>query len=142
MAKSSKAVLWENVETLMKKQFGQRNVTGFASFVGVGIGTVQRIEEQATSVGLEIIDKIAGKFKLASWQLLVPGLNPALPPKLTDPAAERKAVADQVRKVLDTFMHEEPDTEPAALDEPIVAGAAPPPNPKREQMLRQKKKTA
>lgn len=85
----SNATLWTNVEALMKKDFGKVNLQGFSKKCGVGIGTVQRIEEQQTSVGLKVLDKIADAHDLAAWQLLVPGFDPDNPPAL-QPVSKRE----------------------------------------------------
>jgi transcriptional regulator with XRE-family HTH domain len=78
----SNATLWQNVQALMVKKYGKTNIKGFAKYCEVGVGTIQRIEGQETSVGIGILDKIALKFDLAAWQLLVPGFDADNPPAL------------------------------------------------------------
>jgi transcriptional regulator with XRE-family HTH domain len=85
----SNATLWSNVQALMHKDFGKINLQGFAKKCGVGNGTVQRIQGQSTSVGLEVLDKIAEAHELAAWQLLVPGFDPENPPTL-QPVSKRE----------------------------------------------------
>lgn len=76
----SKAVLWKNVQELMKKRYGEENQTKLAKDVGFGTGTAIRLKAGQTSVGIDIIDRLAQFFGLQPWQLLVPGLKPdALP---------------------------------------------------------------
>ena len=87
----SNATLWQNVQTLMLKKFGKVNLIGFAKHCEIGLATVQRIKAMETSVGLAVLDKIADKFDLAAWQLLVPGLDPANPPAL-QPVSDAEAI--------------------------------------------------
>lgn len=92
----SNATLWQNVEALMIKKFGRTNIKGFAAFCEVGVGTIQRIEAQKTSVGLAILDKIAEKFDLAAWQLLVPGFDPTNPPALQPVTQRERDLYDKI----------------------------------------------
>ncbi len=92
----SNATLWQNVQALMVKKFGRSNIKGFAAFCEVGVGTIQRIEEQKTSVGLAILDKIAAKFDLAAWQLLVPGFDPTNPPALQPVTQRQRILYDKI----------------------------------------------
>lgn len=85
----SHATLWQNVERLMNKEWGKINLKGFARKCKVGIGTVQRIQAQNTSIGLDVLDKIAQVHQLAAWQLLVPGFDPDNPPAL-QPVSKRE----------------------------------------------------
>ena len=78
----SRAVLWASVRALMIREHGKENINQFHKRTGVPLATIGRIKEQGTSVGLEIIDKIAACYGLAGWQLLVPGFDPAAPPVL------------------------------------------------------------
>lgn len=78
----SRAVLWASVRALMIREHGKENINQFHKRTGVPLGTLGRIKEQNTGVGLEVIDRIAGTFGLAGWQLLVPGFDPAAPPVL------------------------------------------------------------
>jgi transcriptional regulator with XRE-family HTH domain len=95
----SNATLWQNVLTLMTSKFGGRSIKPFAAFCGVGVGTIQRIEKQETSVGLETLDKIAQKFDLAAWQLLVPGFDPDNPPALQPVSRKERDMYDKIMKV-------------------------------------------
>lgn len=92
----SNATLWQNVQALMHKKFGRSNIKGFAAYCKVGIGTIQRIEKQETSVGLAVLDKIAQKFELAAWQLLVPGFDPDNPPALQPVSPKERALYDKI----------------------------------------------
>ena len=48
-----KNVLWANVSALMIKRYGRVHLSKFAEDVGIGLGTVLRMKEQGTSVGIE-----------------------------------------------------------------------------------------
>lgn len=98
MGSNSKKVLWENVSALMQRKYGKENVNGFATYVGIGVGSVLRIREMETSVGVEIIDKIAKKFGLEPWHMLVPDLVVNNPPMLSTDAAEMKELLGNIKK--------------------------------------------
>lgn len=76
------ATLWANIQSLMKKHYGDENITKFAKDCGIGVATVTRIKQQKTSIGLDILWKISIKHNLSPWQLLVPGFDPKNPPTL------------------------------------------------------------
>ena len=71
----SKKVLWDNVSKLMVMRYGKENLTKLANSAKFGPGTATRIKDQETSVGTDILDKIADTFGLETWQLLVPHLD-------------------------------------------------------------------
>jgi len=79
---NTKATLWENVHALMVKHWGKENQSRLAEVAGVGLGTIARIKQKQTSVGLDVIERIAEHFHIAPWQLLVPGMDPKNPPTL------------------------------------------------------------
>jgi hypothetical protein len=85
----SKAVLWKSVSALMKKHYGKENLTQLAKDCKFGPGTSSRLKEQKTSVGLDVVDKIAEHFHVQSWQLLVQGFDPESHPTL-QPLSERE----------------------------------------------------
>lgn len=70
-----KAVLWENVRALMAAKYGQENINRLARDAKVGPATVQRIKDASTSVGVDVLEKIARVFKIEPWQLLAPGMS-------------------------------------------------------------------
>lgn len=98
MATDSRKILWKNVQALMAHQFGKENVNGFATYVGIGVGSVLRLRAQETSVGVEIIDKIAKRFDLEPWQLLVPNLVANNPPALVADSERMKKLLANVQK--------------------------------------------
>jgi hypothetical protein len=88
----SRKVLWQSVSALMKKHYGGENLTRLAGDCKFGPGTASRLKEAKTSVGVEIIDKIAKHFHVSSWELLVPGFDPANRPTL-------QPISEQERKL-------------------------------------------
>lgn len=75
-----KRILWANVLRLMTHHWGGENLTRLARDARVGPGTCTRIKEQKTSVGIDILQKVAAAFDLQAWHLLTPDLDPANPP--------------------------------------------------------------
>jgi transcriptional regulator with XRE-family HTH domain len=93
--------LWENVSALMRRRYGGENLTRLAKEAKVGPGSATRLKEQRTSVGIDILDKLARLFKVEPWQLLAPGLDERLPsePAATPwPIAWRKPSGDRRRR--------------------------------------------
>lgn len=60
---------------LMVKQYGKENLTQCAADSGVGPGTMTRIKEQKTSVGMDTLEKLGTLFKLEPYELLIPKLQ-------------------------------------------------------------------
>lgn len=68
-------MLWSNVQSRMNALYGKDNLTRLASESGIGPGTATRIKDQATSVGIDVLEKISTTLKVAPWQLLHPTLG-------------------------------------------------------------------
>lgn len=66
----------------MAHRWGGENLTRLAREADIGPGSCSRIKAQQTSVGLEIVDKIASLFGVETWQLFVPGFDPKNLPAL------------------------------------------------------------
>lgn len=62
--------------------YGGENLTRLARDCKIGPGTASRMKEAQTSVGLEVIDKIAKHFHVEAWELLVPHFDPKNRPTL------------------------------------------------------------
>lgn len=75
-----KRILWANVLALMQHHWGEENLTRLSREARIGPGTCTRIKAQETSVGIDVLQKIAAAFDLQAWHLLTPGLDPANPP--------------------------------------------------------------
>lgn len=74
-----KSVLWANVKARMQALYGKENLTRLVAESGIGPGTATRIKEQRTSVGLDVLEKIAKPLKVQPWELLNPALTSAAP---------------------------------------------------------------
>ena len=66
----SRPVLWRNVSALMRKKYGKENLNQLAREAKFGPATSTRIKEQSTSVGIDVLDKIATVFGIEPRQLL------------------------------------------------------------------------
>jgi plasmid maintenance system antidote protein VapI len=102
------ATLWMNLQALMLKHWGEENINRLARECHVGPATVQRIKDQRTSVGLEVLDKIANNFNLSVWQLLVPGLDPTNPPTLQPVSAVERKLYEKIMTATREIMAAEP----------------------------------
>lgn len=85
----SRKILWQSVSSLMRKHYGGENLTRLAKECKFGPATASRLKEGKTSVGLEIVDKIAKHFHVSSWELLVPTFDPSNRPTL-QPLSEQE----------------------------------------------------
>lgn len=95
----SKHVLWRSVTALMKKHYGGENLTRLAKDCKFGPGTATRIKESQTSVGVDIVDKIAKHFHLHSWELLVPTFDPENRPTLQPLSEQERRLYERLREV-------------------------------------------
>lgn len=95
----SRKVLWKSVSALMHKHYGAENLTRLAKDCKVGPGTASRLKEAQTSVGLEIVDKIARHFHVEPWELLVPGFDPGNRPTLQPITEQERRMYERLREV-------------------------------------------
>ncbi len=135
MKEDPKRVLWQNVLALMHREFGKVNVTQFAAWAKIGVGSVLRMREQQTSVGLDIVEKIAKKAGVEPWMLLVPGLDTGNPPMLAKDAEGIRVLVSNINKsqeALSGLLRVGGNTEQGGLDElPPNVRALPDPHPPR-----------
>jgi hypothetical protein len=66
----------------MQKHYGKESLARLSRDCKISLGSCSRIKEQQTSVGLDIVDKIATHFHIEPWELLVPTFDPANRPTL------------------------------------------------------------
>jgi hypothetical protein len=92
-------VLWESVSALMQKHYGGINLTRLAKDCKFGPGTASRLKEAQTSVGVEIIDKIAVFFHVQPWELLVPGFTPDNRPTLQPLSEQERRLYARLKEV-------------------------------------------
>lgn len=65
----------------MNTLYGKENLTRLIDEAEVGPGTITRIKNQETSVGIDVLEKVAGALKVEPWQLLHPNLDDLLEQK-------------------------------------------------------------
>jgi hypothetical protein len=70
--KDLKKLLWENVRALMLDKYGRENLTLLAKEAGIGVASIQRIKEMQTSVGIDILEKVAKAFRMEPHQIICP----------------------------------------------------------------------
>ena len=93
---NSAAALWQNLETLMYQRYGRTNLSQLAADCGFSQSTATRIKQQGTAIGLDRLQMIAHAFGLATWQLLVPGLDPNNPPVLQPVSARERELYEKI----------------------------------------------
>jgi hypothetical protein len=91
-----KLVLWQNVSALMTHHWGGDNLTRLAREAKTGPGTATRIKEMQTSVGLDVVDRVAEVFDLEMWQMLTPGLDPKNPPAARPVSTTERELYDRL----------------------------------------------
>lgn len=103
------SALWQNIQALMKKRYGDENLSRFAEDCGFAQSTATRIKQQRTAIGLDKLDQIARAFNLATWQLLVPGLDPENPPALQPVSDHERELYKRFRAVAKEIVASEPE---------------------------------
>jgi hypothetical protein len=78
----SRRELWASVSALMQARWGRENLTRLGREVVKSPANAKRLKDQKTSVGVEMLDRVANWAGLQAWQLLVPGFSAAQPPQL------------------------------------------------------------
>ena len=68
----TKPRIWNNLLRLMRERYGAENLSKLARDTGIGPGSASRIKAQETSIGVDVIEKIAKNFGIEPWQLLAP----------------------------------------------------------------------
>lgn len=85
----TKQILWANVSNLMTHHWGKENLSELSRRAKIGLATCDRIKKRETSVGTDVLEKIAEVFNLQAWHLLTPGLEPSNPPVIWLTQTER-----------------------------------------------------
>lgn len=99
----TKETLWRNVSALMHQHWGKEHLARLQREAGIALGTVSRLKACETSVGLDVLERVASVFGLQPWQLLVPGLDPANPPTLQPVTPEERQLYERLRAVMDSI---------------------------------------
>lgn len=106
--RNTRSALWPRVQELMLSRWGKENQNRLAREAKVGVATIARMKSGDTSIGLDVIEKVAEALEVEAWQLICPPgalsaqaaeLSPmaldlacALE-KITDPELRRRAYA-------------------------------------------------
>lgn len=125
MKNRSRETLWGAVSGLMRKVYGEENINRLARDVKMGPATVQRMKALDTSIGIDLIDRVADFFGVPAWQLLAPGLDQGAAPELLSPMSP---IAKDVVNILQGL----PDDRRKAAYALIIALA----NPRAEDVAR------
>lgn len=96
MAADPRKTLWENLETLMKRDWGGVNKSRLSRAAAIGTNTVKRVAAADDSVGLDIIKRLAGLFRVPVWRLLKPGILETGDRELSDEAVELGQLFDKL----------------------------------------------
>jgi transcriptional regulator with XRE-family HTH domain len=137
----SKTALWATLLSLMEKHYGSENQNRLSRDAGVGVATINRVKSGQTSIGLDVVEKLAAAFGLEAWQLICPGFDvseEAKPPspmatdlarafdQIKDPATQQKAYAI-AHQVLTFGLPPAPPKAPEAapVTAPVTAPASP-----------------
>jgi hypothetical protein len=97
----SKAAIWNAVLSLMRRHYGEENLLRLSKEAKIGLGSTSRLKAQETSVGVDLIDKVAARFKLQPWQLLVPDFDADNPPELASVSPLALDTARMLDEILD-----------------------------------------
>lgn len=92
----SRRVIWASVAALMAHHWGGENLQRLAREAGIGPASCSRLKAQQTSVGVELLEKVAAIFGVQAWQLLVPGFDPKSPPVLMPVSAPERAFYERM----------------------------------------------
>jgi transcriptional regulator with XRE-family HTH domain len=74
------SVLAENLAALMAQNASFSSQAKVAARAGVDQTTIGRILAAKHAPTLDVVEKLAEAFGLATWQILVPGMDPRRPP--------------------------------------------------------------
>lgn len=93
------ASIWQNITALMEHHYKEQNLSRLAAECGFSQSTATRIKQQKHATGVDKLDLIAQRFGLATWQLLVPGLDPKNLPALQPVTEKERQLYERFRSV-------------------------------------------
>jgi hypothetical protein len=102
MPENIKTVLRDNLQAVLRERYPtmRPNESGITKLVELGVaqGSAQRAIGGETSIGIDMLEKIASAIGLQTWQLLVPELNARAPQSLSaDPRAWPFEMVDRTK---------------------------------------------
>ncbi len=111
MEKSIKAVLAKNLELLMKRHERYSTNNKLAETTGLGLGTINRIRQQASAAGIDTVETIAAKFGMKACDLLDENLEKRLtttagPKPSLQPVASHLTINEQT--ITNNYLEQDP----------------------------------
>lgn len=91
---STRARMWSRIQMLMTDKWGAESQNRLAREAGVGVATIARLKMLETSVGLDVVEKVAHALGVQAWQLLCPV-------ELLEGAGELSPLAQDLGRELD-----------------------------------------
>lgn len=86
----------------MLARWGQENQNRLAREAGVGVATIARMKTAGTSIGVDVLEKVAGALGVEAWQLLCPL---EIDPRLGAPSPLALDLAHQLDQIEDPEQH-------------------------------------
>jgi transcriptional regulator with XRE-family HTH domain len=93
MGQPIEKVLADNLTALFKQQ-GITSAASAEEKLRVAKSTVDRAWRQRSMTRVDTLAELAAGLKLEAWQLLVPGFNPARPPRLAESGPQQLPLRD------------------------------------------------
>jgi len=78
MEGKTRDILWANLSVLMKKKYGRENLSKLRREAKVGSSALSGAKVKERSIGLIVLEKLAGVFELEPYELLMPELGATL----------------------------------------------------------------
>lgn len=96
--------LWQRIQSLMIQHWGIESQNRLAREAGVGVATVARLKSADSSVGLDVLEKVADALGVQAWQLICPasvydiGPSAGFSPMARDLASSLDRIGDPHRQ--------------------------------------------
>ena len=87
----------------MQEHYGKENLNRLSRDVKVAVSTGSRMKAQETSVGVEVVDRLADYFRVEPWHLLMPDFDPDRPVMML----AASAMAADLASILDAIPNPE-----------------------------------
>lgn len=101
---TSRTILGANLSAVMKSHSARQKNLSSNKKVGdrlkISDNTVGRIRRGENSIGIDMLDKIAGLYSLQPWQLLVPEFEVSSPPMLRAMSEDERTLYDRLHAAL------------------------------------------
>lgn len=118
---TARIVLAENFRRLMKSDAVLNSTQKIADKGISSNGTLGRVSKGETSVGIDVLELIANAYKLQTWQILVPDLDPENPPVLGGPDQVREASFGKISRSIAALVEQIPEADEEVKLKMLVA---------------------